>query len=562
MIVRSLLRAQAPRIAGRRAFCIPCRSPKTTRRYSTSSPTMGSQAPQSQAAMLATITSDLDKIAPRFEMQPEQIEIIQTPSEFYQTLKDKISKAKHTIYLSTLYIGKTEHDLISTIRDALKQNPSLHVSFLTDALRGTRETPNPTTASLLTPLIAEFGPHRVEVRMYHTPNLTGLRKKYIPKRINEGWGLQHMKLYGIDDEIIMSGANLSEDYFTNRQDRYHLFRSRELTSYFKNIHDGVAALSFDIQPSDAEGAGGYSMAWPTTNAAPSPLDDPAKYRKAAAQHLAHLLRPENTPKPAPSTQQSSPSSSTTTTTTTIYPILSLVPLLPSSTELPALTTILTALAHAPLHPSTWTFTAGYFNMTPSFRRLLLSTRPASGTVLTAHPHANGFYGSSGISGMLPAAYTHLAKTFLRRVKYEGLRDCITLKEWKHGIVGEKDGWTYHAKGIWITLPRTTTTAAASEAQQQQQQSHDNNNEDAENNPCITIIGSSNYTKRAYELDLEANVVVATTDPGLRRRLGDEVKWLGEHAKPVDETEFDRPERKVGMNVRLAMWAVRVLGGAL
>lgn len=41
--------------------------------------------------------------------------------------------------------------------------------------------------------------------MYHTPNLTGLRKQYVPKRINEGWGLQHMKLYGVDDEIIMSG---------------------------------------------------------------------------------------------------------------------------------------------------------------------------------------------------------------------------------------------------------------------------------------------------------------------------------------------------------------------
>lgn len=41
--------------------------------------------------------------------------------------------------------------------------------------------------------------------MYHTPNLTGIRKKYIPRRINEGWGLQHMKLYGIDDEIILSG---------------------------------------------------------------------------------------------------------------------------------------------------------------------------------------------------------------------------------------------------------------------------------------------------------------------------------------------------------------------
>jgi hypothetical protein len=44
--------------------------------------------------------------------------------------------------------------------------------------------------------------------MFHTPNLTGLRKKWIPRRINEGWGLQHMKLYGIDDEIIMSGCEI------------------------------------------------------------------------------------------------------------------------------------------------------------------------------------------------------------------------------------------------------------------------------------------------------------------------------------------------------------------
>lgn len=58
---------------------------------------------------------------------------------------------------------------------------------------------------MLAPLIAEFGPERVQVRMFHTPNLTGLRKRWIPTRINEGWGLQHMKLYGVDDEIIMSG---------------------------------------------------------------------------------------------------------------------------------------------------------------------------------------------------------------------------------------------------------------------------------------------------------------------------------------------------------------------
>jgi CDP-diacylglycerol--glycerol-3-phosphate 3-phosphatidyltransferase len=64
------------------------------------------------------------------------------------------------------------------------------------------------------------------------------------------------------------------------------------------------------------------------------------------------------------------------------------------------------------------------------------------------------------------------------------------------------------------------------------------------------------------LDLEANVIIATSDTGLRKRLGEEVRWLGEHAQAVDETEFEKPERKVGVNVRLAMWAVRVLGGAL
>ena len=37
--------------------------------------------------MLATITTDLDKIAPRFEIQPEQIQILKTPAEFYETLK-------------------------------------------------------------------------------------------------------------------------------------------------------------------------------------------------------------------------------------------------------------------------------------------------------------------------------------------------------------------------------------------------------------------------------------------------------------------------------------------
>lgn len=154
--------------------------------------------------------------------------------------------------------------------------------------------------------------------------------------------------------------------------------------------------------------------------------------------------------------------------------------------------------------------------------------------------------------MLPDAYTHLAKMFLRRVRYEGLSESITLKEWQRGKVNEEGGWTYHAKGLWITLPSSAYSNPEASP----------NTLEKDEDPSLTVVGSSNYTKRSYELDLEANVIIATSDPGLRRRLGEEVKWLGEYAKPVDESEFEKPERKVSIGVRLSMWIVRVLGGAL
>lgn len=88
MIIRGLLRVQGSKIALRRSIPPRTRPAQCARRYSsTSAPSMGSPAPQSHASMLATITTDLDKIAPHFEIQPEQIEILKTPTEFYETLK-------------------------------------------------------------------------------------------------------------------------------------------------------------------------------------------------------------------------------------------------------------------------------------------------------------------------------------------------------------------------------------------------------------------------------------------------------------------------------------------
>lgn len=199
--------------------------------------------------------------------------------------------------------------------------------------------------------------------------------------------------------------------------------------------------------------------------------------------------------------------------------------------------VLRALSRPAMANSSWTFTAGYFNMTPEIRNLLLATRPARGTVVAASPWANGFYGSKGVSGMLPAAYTYLSRRFLGAVRAAGLSDTVRLKEWRLGTVNTPGGWTYHAKGLWVTLP-------------------------GDLNPSVTLVGSSNYTKRSYSLDLESNALIVTRDPELQRRLGEEEKWLQTHAREVDENEFERTERRVGLHVRVSMWIVKMLGGAL
>ena len=479
---------------------------------------IGGSTAVSLKSPLSALAANLDQLAPRIDIDAQQIEIIDSPAEFYKTLLSRLRGAKRRIYLSTLYVGRSEHELVSTIRNALRHNsPSLKLSILTDALRGIREAPDPSCASLLAPLKAEF-PDQVEIRMYHTPNLTGIRKFLIPKRINEGWGLQHIKLYGVDDEVILSGANLSNDYFTNRQDRYHIFKSKRVTDYFATIHQAVCSISFILEPS--KNKSGFVLKWPFPNLVPNPLEAPTAYIQAATSLLGPLSQP----------LASQPSR---TASTSLYPLLCHPPTI--NTELPAIASLL----FRPLR--SYTFTAGYFNPHPIIISSLLAAtslpNPASGTILTASPFANGFFGSKGISGMLPAAYSHLSLTFLRAARGKK----VELREWQHGVVGQEGSWTYHAKGLWLTLPV---------------------GKGFEINPSATLIGSSNYTTRSYGLDLEVGAVVVTSNEKLRQKWKKEEETLLRSSRQVSEQELAGKGRKASWKVRIAMWIVGMVGGSL
>jgi CDP-diacylglycerol--glycerol-3-phosphate 3-phosphatidyltransferase len=79
---------------------------------------------------------------------------------------------------------------------------------------------------------------------------------------------------------------------------------------------------------------------------------------------------------------------------------------------------------------------------------------------------------------------------------------------------------------------------------------------------MTLIGSSNYTKRSYSLDLEANAFVVTSNADLMKRLGEEETGLQKHAGQVGIDDFAKIDRRVGLRVRIAMLIVTLLGGAL
>ena len=57
---------------------------------------------------------------------------------------------------------------------------------------------------MLLPLLKDYG-SRAQVSLYHTPELRGLLKAITPERFNETIGVQHMKIYLFDDNLIISG---------------------------------------------------------------------------------------------------------------------------------------------------------------------------------------------------------------------------------------------------------------------------------------------------------------------------------------------------------------------
>lgn len=87
-------------------------------------------------------------------------------------------------------------------RAVQNNNDSFEVHILLDYTRGSRGSNS--SRSMLLPLLEKYR-DKVQVYLYHTPDLRGFWKKILPERFNEIVGLNHMKIYLADDDFIISG---------------------------------------------------------------------------------------------------------------------------------------------------------------------------------------------------------------------------------------------------------------------------------------------------------------------------------------------------------------------
>lgn len=446
-----------------------------------------------------------------------------------------IRRAERRIFLSSLYIGAEEAELIDALYTSLRQGPTLQVRLHLDLNRSTRPGPG-STARLLLPLLREF-PDRLHVSLFRSPKLKGVMAKVIPPRFNEGWGTWHPKIYGADDEVLLSGANLNTSYFSNRQDRYLHFSSQpRLAQYCLGFLQASSDFSYKLA-SASTAQEGYTLLWEDGQTHPHHIENKAgrilatyqdSYRLGSACQLGYLDEADASDRHD----------------VLVFPIIQAGQFGVREEER-ALAMLFSHLSR-PAHSASghnndcydgplMDLTSGYFGLYRDYRDMVLQSNLRC-RIIAASPTANGFYGSKGISGRIPEGYTLLEQRFMKSVRRVS-------REWKHedenwtalrgpGVqLSEwgREGWTYHAKGIWL---RPSPAA----------------------DPFLTLFGSTNLNSRSSNLDTELSFMMVTSSSSLRQQLRAEIDGLRQHAHP-----WRGAERRVSLGTKAL---VAMVGGML
>lgn len=449
-----------------------------------------------------------------FPLAPSQITILNptSPSTFFQTLLEHIQAAERRILLATLYIGPganqaepCERRLLQALREKVREQTDgskkqFSVQILMDhhrALRpvrtehGTKKTLSAAEAcwKALQPLGSSQAASSSSVHLLSVvPSY--LQQLHLASQLCEVAGVFHGKVYICDDTVILSGANLSESYFTDRLDRAVVIRNKELTECYANVLKVLTeGIGVEYQGNDDESQ-------------PRPYVD----QKVLAEKLTYLL----------TTTEKTPAN-TEDTTAAVYAVPTVhLPSFWLRQSLEAVDTafleepsahgrLLTAATAAKVEPQAQLRMASAY-LNPQVQ--LLDTMTSANWhihFLTAGLISHGFAGPSNILSnpkyWVPYGYQYVARQILHRMPNA------------HLSLFARSDLTFHAKGLWLY----------------------------DQDFCLAaVVGSSNYGMRSELRDLEMGCVLVLNDNNDKSNLQREftVEWeaLTEYAVDAAEEE--------------------------
>eukprot|EP00941_MAST-03F_sp_MAST-3F-sp1_P002225 g2225.t1 len=474
--------------------------------------------------------STLAEFSRAFPIRGNLCDVLETPTDFFETLLECVENAKSRITLASLYIGTGEQEikLLKAVESACERNPALRVNFFLDASRASRAGHGESSISLhaLAKLV-EAHPNRISVGLFLPPQLWGFLGRILPPRFREAAGVQHLKAYVFDDTLIMSGANLSKDYFTDRQDRYIRFnKADELSSHYHELVSRLLPFCSTVQGGNVE-ASNPSASFLSPAMMEKERDDIFKSKLSSVLHdISATIDEKKNVKTKLLWKSQNQNGQADAHDTWVVPSLQLARLSLKQDQRITETLLSSLQPYSYLHMAT-----AYYNLPDCFSKLLCSLskeKNVRAKVLLASPNAHGFLGAKGISASLPLAYSYITRLFFEKIE-RGKNENLQLFEWSR-----KD-WTFHAKGCWL--------------------SEKLENDDEMKSPWFSIIGSSNFGQRSVFHDLESQLYLSTENKKLRLELGIERDRLWGKQKEtgcnekvivekINKDIWERPERKL------------------
>ncbi|KAK4475553.1 hypothetical protein MN116_000626 [Schistosoma mekongi] len=312
----------------------------------------------------------------------------------------------------------------------------------------------------------------------------------------------------------MSGANLSHEYFTSRQDRTWIFKNvPSLANFYCDLIHVISKFCYSVRPDASLVANRNDIL----------SSNSSSFQREFHYTLCSFLR--NKHLDSSSSSNSSGSIMNSMNDTYIIPLLQYghCNVHYENKFLQYLLQYLTSCYHESFKLY---LASGYFNLTKLYEKLFVnlsnSTMNTTNTtnssnssssccntinLLCASPSANGFLNSKGVSGYIPLAYREALIKLLELLFHTNINHCnVNIYEYA------RPEWTFHAKGLWI-------------------ESVNNNKKIVEMNKknipscSLSLIGSSNFSYRSLNHDLESQLCIITTNENLRQCLYNEICYI-------------------------------------